>query len=117
MPAAKREILFTITSALGRHIRLTETQWRHIGKRRELQGQLNRMKETLAEPAAVYYVPGEDSYHYYRFYPRTPVSSKYLLVIAKHLDGEGFIITCFYARKISKPEKVLLYESLAQRPQ
>jgi hypothetical protein len=40
-----------------------------------------------------------------------------MLVIVRHLDGEGFVITCFYARRISKPEKVLLYESLSQRPQ
>jgi hypothetical protein len=117
MPAAKREILFTVASVLSRRIRLTETQWKHIRKRRELHGQMKKMRKTLVEPDAVYYVSGEDSYHYYRFYPRTPVSSKYMLVIAKHLDGEGFIITCFYARKISKPEKALLYESLAQRPQ
>ena len=117
MPAAKREVLFTATSVLGKHIRLTATQWRHIRKRQELHGQLDRMRETLREPDAVYYVPSEESYHYYRFYPRTPVSSKYMLVITKHLDSEGFIITCFYARRISKPEKVLLYESLSQRPQ
>ncbi len=116
MPAAKRETLFTVTSVLGRHIRLTETQWRHIRKRQEMHGQFDRMKETLAEPDAVYYVPGEDSYHYYRFYPQTPVSSKHMLVITKHLNDEGFIVTCFYARKISKPEKVPLYESLTQRP-
>ncbi len=62
----------------------------------------------------IYYVEGEDTYHYYRFYPQTPVSSKHLLIIVKHLDGEGFVITCFYARRISKPEKVLVYESHPQ---
>ena len=116
MPDA-RTILFTIGSVLGKHIRLTEAQWIHIRKRRELHNQLGRMRATLSEPDAVYYVPGEDSYHYYRFYPQTPVSSKYMLVITKHLDGEGFIITTFYARRISKPDKVLLYESLSQKPQ
>jgi hypothetical protein len=111
-----QEIIFTVHSLLGKHIRLTETQWRHIRKRQEMHGQLERMQETLAEPDVVYYVPGEETYHYYRFYPQTPVSSKHMLVITKHLDGEGFVITCFYARRISKPEKVLLYESRSQKP-
>jgi hypothetical protein len=117
MPNAKREIIFTVHSVLCRRIRLTATQWRHIRKRQELHSQLDGMRATLSEPDAVYYVPGEDSYHYYRFYPQTPVSGKYMLVIAKHLDEEGFVITSFYARRISKPEKVLLYESLSQKPQ
>jgi len=112
VPEIKPGIIFAVCSALQRHIRLTETQWRHIRKRQELHRQLDNIKETLSSPEVVYYVPGEDTYHYYRFYSQTPVGSKHMLVIVKHLDGEGFVITCFYTRRISKPEKVLLYESL-----
>lgn len=116
MSDTERKIVFTVHSVLCRHIRLTETQWRHIRKRQEMRSQFNRMRATLSEPDVVYYVPDESSYHYYRFYPQTPVSRKYMLVVVKHLDDEGFVITCFYARRISKPEKVLLYESLSQKP-
>lgn len=114
MADTPRKIVFMVRSVLGKRIRLTETQWRHIRKRQEMHSQTKRMEETLAEPDVVYYVEGEDTYHYYRFYPQTPVSSKHLLIIVKHLDGEGFVITCFYARRISKPEKVLVYESHPQ---
>jgi hypothetical protein len=108
-------VVFSVRSVLGKRIRLTETQWRHISRRREMHGQFERMQETLSEPDVVYYVPGEETYHYYRFYPRTPVTRKHMLVIVKHLDSDGFIITCFYVRRISKPEKVLAYESRSQK--
>jgi hypothetical protein len=113
---AESGVIFSVHSVLGRRIRLTDTQWRHIRKRRELHGQLDNLRETLSSPESVFYVPYEDTYHYYRLYPQTLVGSKYMLVIVKHLNGEGFVITCFYARKISKPEEVLLYENLSQRP-
>jgi len=112
MSEVRRGILFTVLSVLGTRIRLTGTQWRHIRKRRELKDAVARIKETLTDPDAGYYVPGEESYHYYRFYVRTPVGSKILLVVAKHLNSEGFVITAFYVRRLSKPQKVLLYESL-----
>lgn len=117
MPETKQGVIFEVHSALHRRIRLTETPWRHIQKRQELRSQLDNIKETLSSPDAVYCVPREATYHYYRFYPRTPVGRKHMLVIVRQLNGEGFVITCFYARRISKPEKVLLYESLSQRPQ
>jgi len=116
MPETREEVIFEVGSALHKRIRLTETQWQHIQKRQELRNQLDHMKETLSSPDAVYDVPHEATYHYYRFYSRTPVGRKHMLVIVRHLNGEGFVITCFYARRISKPEKVLLYESLSQRP-
>ena len=116
MSESKSGVIFAVHSVLQRRIRLTGTQWRHIRKRRELHDQLGNMQETLSSPDAVFYVPYEDAHHYYKFYSQTPVGSKYMLVIVKHLNGEGFVITCFYARRISKPEKVLLYESLSQRP-
>ena len=116
MAATTRKIIFTVQSVLRKYIRLTETQWRHIKRRQELYSQLERIRATLSEPDVVYHVPEEDTYHYYRFYRQTPVSGKHMLVIVKHLDGEGFIITCFYTRRISKSEKVPLYESHSQKP-
>ncbi|MBU4491174.1 MAG: hypothetical protein KKD69_01780 [Euryarchaeota archaeon] len=37
---------------------------------------------------------------FYRFYTRTPVTEKYLLVAAKLLDDAGFVITVFYTDRI-----------------
>lgn len=39
---------------------------------------------------------------YYRFYAITPVTEKYILVAAKLLNSNGFIITAFYTDRIKK---------------
>lgn len=68
------------------------------------------MKLTLIEPDTVYYSPSEQTHHYYRKFRRTPVSEKYLLLVVKHRNEEGFIITAFFARKIKTLGKVLIFE-------
>ena len=69
------------------------------------------MKLTLTEPDTVYHSVGEDTYHYYKKFSSTPVSEKYLLLVAKHHDGEGFIITAFFVAGIRRQDKVLVYGS------
>jgi hypothetical protein len=86
-----RATVFEVTSRLGKKIRLSDTQWSHIEARhRELRGQLDKMKLALIEPDTVYYSVGEETYHYYKKFRSTPVSEKFLLLVAKHRDGEGF---------------------------
>ncbi len=104
--------IFEVTSRLGTKIRLSETQRGHIEARhKELRGQLDKMKLTLVEPDAVYHSVPEATYHYYKKFSSTPVSEKFLLLVAKHEDGEGFIITAFFVATIRTREKVLVYGS------
>ena len=104
-------ILFTVQSVLDRKIRLTHNQWNHTTYRhKELQSQEEKLKQTLQEPDIVFYSETDDNYQYYRFYSLTPVSQKYLLIIVKPLNGEGFIITAFFLREIRRKGKVKVYE-------
>ena len=105
-----RATVFEVTSRLGTKIRLSDIQWSHIELRhKELRRQLDKMKLTLIEPDTVYYSAGEETYHYYKKFSSTPVSEKYLLLVAKHQDGEGFIITAFFAARVRRQGKVLVY--------
>jgi len=84
----------------------------HIEARhKELRGQLDKMKLTLVEPDAVYHSVLEETYHYYKKFSSTPISEKFLLLVAKHEDGEGFIITAFFVATVRTREKVLVYGS------
>lgn len=104
-------IIFTVQSILDKKVRLTPTQWNHtIFRHKELKGQEEKLKETLQKPEIVLYSDIDDNYQYYRLYSTTPVSEKYLLVVVKHLNGEGFIITAFFLREIRKKGKVKVYE-------
>jgi UDP-2,3-diacylglucosamine pyrophosphatase LpxH len=39
------------------------------------------MVDTLQKPDYVYYSPGEENFHYFKFFKETPVTEKYLLLI------------------------------------
>jgi hypothetical protein len=39
---------------------------------------------------------------FYKLYPHSPVSEKYLLVIVEVSDAEGFIVTAFFTDKLKK---------------
>ncbi|MEW6214654.1 MAG: hypothetical protein AB1478_05535 [Nitrospirota bacterium] len=96
---------------MNKKIRLTEIQWTHIElKHKELSNQIQKMIDTLENPDLVYYSPREENYYYYKYFRETPVTEKYLLLIVKHLNNEGFIITAFFVTKIRKEGKEVIYE-------
>ncbi|MFQ6051893.1 MAG: hypothetical protein ACE5K4_09395, partial [Candidatus Hydrothermarchaeota archaeon] len=98
-------VIFNVKSRLERKIRLTEVQWAHTRTRhKEMDVQTRKMILTLEEPDLVYHSPKEENYHYYKLFRETPISEKYLLLIAKHLNGEGFVITAFFVSKIREKD-------------
>lgn len=68
------------------------------------------MKATLVDPDFVYHSPREDNHRYHKNFKKTPVTEKFLLLIAKHIDEEGFVITGFFVSRIRRKDKVLVYE-------
>jgi len=106
----KKMSIFEIVCKLRKKIRLTETQWSHIKYRHpELENQIEKISMTLESPEIICYSSKEELYHYYRHFTGTPVSEKYLLVVVKHLNDEGFVVTGFFVSKIKKVEKEVIY--------
>lgn len=102
--------IFEVQSKLGKRVRLTQVQWEHVTTRhRELRSQQASVRSTLQDPDFVLYSPSDDNYQYYKFFPKTPVTEKHLLVVAKHLNDEGFVLTVFFLRKIMERGKVKVY--------
>ena len=96
-------IIFEETAYDGRIVRLSEVQWRHIlFFHPEVEGEQVKMMEVLQEPEIVLEGATGDTRVCYRFYPSTPVTSKYLAVVVKVLDREGFIITSYFTERVRK---------------
>ncbi|MCZ7357296.1 MAG: PBECR2 nuclease fold domain-containing protein [Candidatus Methanoperedens sp.] len=97
------DFLVDVIDVFEKSIRLTEKRLEHILKRPEMSRQLERIKETLANPDLIKESNQDSSvWLFYRFYNITPVTEKYLLVAVRLLDGNGFIITAFYTDRIKK---------------
>lgn len=94
-------------SKTGRQIRLTETAWRKIQRDHpEFSDGLDYIEElrrALADPD--YLVSGwEGADLALRWCDTAPGSPKYVCVVYRELDGEGFVITAFFA---SRHERLL----------
>lgn len=108
-------VAFEVVSKHKKKIRLTEVQWAHISLRHpELENQIDKMILTLKKPDFIYYSPQEENYHYYKFFDKTPLTNKYLLLIIKYMNGEGFVITTFFISKIKVKGKVLKWKRKSQ---
>ncbi len=87
-----------------RQIRLTDERWQHIGNcHPEMTYQLNRIAETLHEPDRIVRSRTDSQAElFYRFYPITPVTRKYLCVVVKVLSEDAFIVTTYYTDAVKK---------------
>ncbi|MCZ7584975.1 MAG: PBECR2 nuclease fold domain-containing protein [Deltaproteobacteria bacterium] len=104
------DIEFTERTPLGRHVRLSSVQWTHILERHpEMAGQQEKFTETLREPEAVLYDRDEENYQYLKRFRQSPVTDKFLLLVVRHLNGDGFVITAFFVSRVRRSGKELVY--------
>jgi len=94
--------LFKIRSKMGKVVSLDENRWRHVLEHPEMQNQLDRIKKTVVNPEVRESIHDPSVLLFYKLYEETPVTEKYLLVIIKALNREGFIVTAFFADRVRK---------------
>lgn len=96
-------IIFEVKAYDNKRIRLTDVQQLHmLFFHPEVEGEQEKMRDVLKNPEIVIEGATEDTRICYEFYPSTPVASKYLAVVIKVLDGEGFIITSYLTEKVRR---------------
>ncbi len=91
------EILFEIVDVFGKKIRTTHNYWHKIisEKHADLEYKIDDVKETLKTPDSVYQSVTDDTIALYRRH----IKHDTLVVVAKHLNGEGFIVTVYQTTK------------------
>ena len=92
--------VFEIKDKSGRIIYLSHEQWLHIHKHPEMPSQLEKIKDTLEKPLKIIDVDNLVKY-YYRYYKEVKSKAKYLRVIVKYLNGEGYIISAYFVEMIT----------------
>ncbi len=93
-----------ISDKYNRQVRFTDERLQHIKAcHPEMTEQLNRVEETLQEPDKVVRSRTDSEAElFYRFYPLTPVTRKYLCVVVKVLADDAFVITAYYTDTVKK---------------
>ena len=73
----------------------------------ELADSVPRITETLTNPdTIVRSVTDEAVELFYRHYPTTPVTSKFLCVVVKVVANDSFVITAYYTDTIKQGERL-----------
>ena len=86
--------IFEIVDKTGRKIRLTTEQWLRIRKKHPEVENCELIEETLKKPNKITdYDIDETVLYYYKYYKHRPTHEKYLQVIIKYLNGEGYVLT------------------------
>ncbi|MEK6868964.1 MAG: hypothetical protein AABX63_02165 [Nanoarchaeota archaeon] len=93
--------IFEIEDKSGRKVHLSRERWQHIvNEHPNVADTIEDIKDLLINPLTK--KPSRYNEHvvfYYKFYKEL---SKYLLVSVKYLNGNGYVITAFFIRKLSK---------------
>jgi len=96
-------VILDIKSRVGKRVTLDEERWRHIQEHPEMNGEIERLRETVLEPDEVrrsIYDPSV--WLFYRYYSSTPVTKKYLLAVVRFMNEEGFIVTAFFTDSVKR---------------
>lgn len=93
------DIIFETIDKTGRKIRLTKKRWEHIRIEHSDVDDYNYLKETIIHPVKVMYLERKKA-TFYGYFKHKKDSAKYLRVIVKYLNGEGFVITSYFVRSI-----------------
>ncbi|MBI3377844.1 MAG: DUF4258 domain-containing protein [Nitrospirae bacterium] len=94
------EILFEVKTSTSKVIRTTQSHWELIAKLKhpEMEGKEAEVKNCLSNPVEIRKSSeAPDVYLYY-----SPYMQYYICVVAKHLNGDGFIITAYITDKIKE---------------
>lgn len=98
------KLYFEVSSKLNKLIRITKSHWDLITlvKHPIIRDKESLVKECLQNPEVVRLSQDDKSiYLYYRQWEKY-----YVCVVAKHLNGEGYIITIYITDKIKEGEEI-----------
>ncbi len=86
--------IFEVFDKQGKKIRLTSEQWSHIRRKHSEVERYEWIEETLLKPDVITdYDPDETVKYYYKYYKHRSSHERYLHVIIKYINGEGFVLT------------------------
>lgn len=104
VPARKTDTYFSVTDCFGKKIRTTRRYWQLIVdiKHPSVKGKENQVKITLESPDFVKH--SKQDLKVFLYYKKA--NKYYFCVVARHENGNGFIITAYMARSVISGEKI-----------
>jgi len=92
-----RKYHFQVRSPLGQKIRVTKSYWIYISEKKhpEVKNQEQRAVATIKNPDIIKQSSKDlKIFLYYR-----KINGKYFCIVARHLNGKGFVITAYISKR------------------
>lgn len=94
--------VFEVMDKSGRKIHLSKERWgEHIKLEHSDINDPSEIEFTLKNPDKVIEIK-KNLCNYYKYFKHRDSKSRYLKVIVKYLNGEGFVVTAYYVRNMRK---------------
>ncbi|MDD5192352.1 MAG: hypothetical protein PHH54_03800 [Candidatus Nanoarchaeia archaeon] len=93
------DVVFEIKDKTGRKIRLSKERWNHIKQRHQNVADFEEIELVIKNPLKT--VDDEENIMiYYKYFKNRKEHAKYLKVIVKYLNGEGYVITSYFVKNM-----------------
>ena len=93
--------ILEIKDRTGRIIYLTDERYKHILKHPEMQNTIQLIEQTVKNPLKITEFDHDSSTKFfYSHHKNRKSKARYLRIVVKYINGEGFIITAFFVVKI-----------------
>ena len=92
--------ILEVNDKTGRTIYLTDERYQHIKKHPEMQNNIVIIEQAIKNPIKIKNYSLDPDIKYYYSYHKDRKLGKYLRVIIKYLNGEGFVITAYFVADI-----------------
>lgn len=90
----------TLTDCFGHSVRLTDERLAHILEHAEMKGMEADIENVLRQPQFVRRSRSDSTVRlFYEFYAQTIVAGKWLCVVVKYLQSDGFVVTAYLTDK------------------
>lgn len=95
-------IKFEVIDKTGRRLRMTKWNWEHIIRRHpEISSEKEKIVETLEKPDKIISsLKDEKARFYYKYYKYRQSQNKFMMVLVKYLNGDGFTISAHFVPRI-----------------
>ena len=94
------DIVFEIKDKFGNKIHLSKERWKHIREYHPDVENCDEISETLQKPDKIIADEREGVNNFYKYLKHKKQKSKFLKVIVKYLNGEGFVMSAHFTRNI-----------------
>ncbi len=92
--------IFEVKDKTKRIIHLSDERWKHIVTRHPEVTDMEEIRETILGPLTIKPDVFDSALNYYYCFNKT--KNRYLMVAVKYLNGEGFVLTALYTKRIRK---------------